>query len=56
MKSNRCMQTEDMRPGSTCFQVIKAKKLAFEGITENRRMLPLRPPLRNILLSTTTAR
>lgn len=30
----RCMQTEDMCPGTTCFKVIKEKKLAFEGIEE----------------------
>lgn len=30
----RCMQTEDMCPGTTCFKVMKEKKLAFEGIEE----------------------
>lgn len=28
----RCMQTEDMCPGSTDFKVMKEKKLAFEGV------------------------
>jgi predicted metal-binding protein len=28
----RCMQTEDMCPGTTDFKVIKAKKGAFEGV------------------------
>ena len=28
----RCMQTEDMCPGTTDFKVIKEKKLAFEGV------------------------
>lgn len=28
----RCMQTEDMCPGSTDFKVMKDKKLAFEGV------------------------
>lgn len=28
----RCMQTEDMCPATTCFKVMKGKKLAFEGI------------------------
>ncbi|MHB1152239.1 MAG: CGGC domain-containing protein [Eubacteriales bacterium] len=28
----RCMQTEDMCPGTTDFKVMKEKKLAFEGI------------------------
>lgn len=28
----RCMQTEDLCPGTTCFKVMKEKKLAFEGI------------------------
>lgn len=31
----RCMQTEDMCPATTCFKVMKEKKLAFEGITED---------------------
>lgn len=31
----RCMQTEDMCPATTCFKVMKEKKLAFDGITEN---------------------
>jgi len=30
----RCIQTEDMCPGTTCFKVMKDKKLAFEGIEE----------------------
>lgn len=30
----RCMQTEDMCPGTTCFKVMNTKKLAFEGIDE----------------------
>jgi predicted metal-binding protein len=28
----RCMQTEDMCPGSTDFKVMKEKKMAFEGV------------------------
>lgn len=31
----RCMQTEDMCPATTCFKVMKEKKLAFEGVTED---------------------
>lgn len=31
----RCMQTEDMCPATTCFKVMKDKKLAFDGINEN---------------------
>lgn len=31
----RCMQTEDMCPATTCFKVMKEKKLAFEGIIED---------------------
>ena len=31
----RCLQTEDMCPATTCFKVMKAKKLAFEGINED---------------------
>ena len=30
----RCMQTEDMCPTTICLKVMKHKKLAFEGITE----------------------
>ena len=30
----RCMQTEDMCPATTCFRVMKDKKLAFEVIQE----------------------
>ncbi|NMA49183.1 MAG: CGGC domain-containing protein [Tissierellia bacterium] len=30
----RCMQTEDMCPGTTDFKVMKEKKCAFEGIEE----------------------
>jgi len=30
----RCLQTEDMCPATTCLKVMKDKKLAFEGITE----------------------
>lgn len=30
----RCMQTEDMCPGTTDFKVIKEKKLAFEDVAE----------------------
>jgi predicted metal-binding protein len=28
----RCMQTEDMCPGTTDFKVMKEKKFAFEGV------------------------
>jgi predicted metal-binding protein len=31
----RCMQTEDMCPATTCFKVMKEKKLAFDGIIED---------------------
>lgn len=31
----RCLQTEDMCSGTTCFKVMNIKKLAFEGITED---------------------
>ncbi|ABX42544.1 CGGC domain-containing protein [Lachnoclostridium phytofermentans] len=31
----RCMQTEDMCPGTTCFKVIKEKKAAFNDISED---------------------
>lgn len=31
----RCMQTEDMCPATTCFRVMKDKKLAFVGIEED---------------------
>lgn len=30
----RCMQTEYMCPATTCLKVMKEKKLAFDGITE----------------------
>lgn len=30
----RCMQTEDMCPGTSCFKVMKSKKLAFDGVSE----------------------
>ncbi|XMB86809.1 CGGC domain-containing protein [Mycoplasmatota bacterium WC44] len=28
----RCLQTEDMCSGTTCFKVMNIKKLAFEGV------------------------
>jgi predicted metal-binding protein len=31
----RCLQTEDMCPGTACLKVMKEKKLAFAGITED---------------------
>lgn len=31
----KCMQTEYMCPATTCFKVMKDKKLAFDGITED---------------------
>lgn len=31
----RCMQTEDMCPGTTDFKVIRERKGIFEGITED---------------------
>lgn len=31
----RCMQTEDMCPATTCFKVMKEKKLAFDGVSED---------------------
>jgi len=30
----RCLQTEDLCPATTCFQVMREKKLAFKGIKE----------------------
>lgn len=35
----RCMQTEDMCPGSTDFMVINNKKGAFEGIEEDIQII-----------------
>lgn len=37
----RCMQTEDMCPATTCFKVMKEKKLAFEGVTEDIEVVGL---------------
>ncbi|MGB9928149.1 MAG: CGGC domain-containing protein [Methanosarcina sp.] len=31
----RCMQTEDMCPATACLKVMREKKLAFDGITED---------------------
>lgn len=31
----RCLQTEDYCPATTCFKVMDAKTLAFEGIEED---------------------
>ena len=31
----RCLQTEDMCPGTVCFKMMDTKKLAFEGIEED---------------------
>ncbi|MEC9488840.1 MAG: CGGC domain-containing protein [Halanaerobium sp.] len=31
----RCLQTEDMCPGTTCFKVMALKKLAFADIEED---------------------
>jgi len=31
----RCLQTEDLCPGTACLKVMKEKKLAFAGVTEN---------------------
>jgi predicted metal-binding protein len=31
----RCLQTEDMCPATTCFKVMKEKKLAFECVSED---------------------
>lgn len=28
----RCMQTEDMCPGTACFKVVRERKLAFESV------------------------
>lgn len=33
--SIRCLQTEDMCPGTACLKVMKEKKLAFAGITKD---------------------
>lgn len=35
----RCMQTEDMCPGTTDFKVMKNKKGAFEGIEEEIELI-----------------
>jgi predicted metal-binding protein len=35
----RCLQTEDMCPATTDLKVIKAKKGAFEGITEDIELI-----------------
>lgn len=37
----RCMQTEDMCPASTDFKVMKDKKSAFEGVTEEIEVIGL---------------
>ena len=37
----RCLQTEDMCPGTTCFKVAKERKLAFEGILEDVEVIGL---------------
>ena len=31
----RCIQTEDMCPATVCLKVMKEKRLAFDGITED---------------------
>lgn len=31
----RCMQTEDMCPATTCFKIMKEKKLAFDDIADD---------------------
>ncbi|NMB32617.1 MAG: CGGC domain-containing protein [Clostridium sp.] len=31
----RCMQTEDMCPGTACFKVVRERKLAFESVGED---------------------
>lgn len=31
----RCLQTEDMCPGTTDFKIIREKKCAFEGVEED---------------------
>ncbi len=35
----RCMQTEDMCPATTCFKVMNTKKLAFEGVEEDIKVV-----------------
>lgn len=35
----RCMQTEDMCPGTSCFKAINTKKLAFEGVAEELEII-----------------
>lgn len=35
----RCLQTEDMCPGTACFKVINEKKFAFDGITDNTEII-----------------
>lgn len=37
----RCMQTEDMCPGTTDFKVMREKKGAFEGIEEEIEIIGL---------------
>lgn len=35
----RCMQTEDLCPGSTCFMVVKNKKCVFEEVEDEIEMI-----------------
>ncbi|HAR62583.1 MAG: CGGC domain-containing protein [Candidatus Margulisiibacteriota bacterium] len=35
----RCLQTEDMCPGTTDFKVMREKKLAFEGVPEEIELI-----------------
>ena len=35
----RCMQTEDMCPATTCFKVMDTKKLAFEGVQDEIKII-----------------
>ena len=44
----RCMQTEDYCPGTTDFKVIRERKGAFEGITEDIEMQLWRMPCKEI--------
>jgi hypothetical protein len=39
----RCMQTEDMCPGTTDFKAVKDKKLAFEGVEGEIEVIALFP-------------
>ncbi len=37
----RCIQTEDMCPATACLKVMKEKRLAFDGITEDIEVISI---------------